>query len=226
MGLIAQATEEVHVFSNQANLQLPATKEIGTRDPNAISSGDSAGNSSDSTLCYSSGKPYNVLDQLLSGMLEVTTLTAAKGYKINELMLLVLEILYKSLGFSFATICLRDIKTNQYRARHSLGKNNAEMQRSFVFSDTSSDLFSLSIKKNTDLSISDAQDIKIHNMLPDWHLRLFPNARSFVILPLVINDKPIGIYYFERQHAAPEGISSDEMRIIKTLKNQVLAALS
>lgn len=119
-----------------------------------------------------------------------------------------------------------DIKTNQYRARHSLGKNNAEMQRSFVFSDTSSDLFSLSIKKNADLLILDAQDIKIHSMLPDWHLRLLPNARSFVILPLVISDKPIGIYYFERQHAAPEGISPDEMKIIRTLKKQVLAALS
>jgi HD-like signal output (HDOD) protein len=224
--LIAQTTEEVHVFSNQANLQLPAAKEAGTQESSATNTVNSTGNPSDLTSCHPSGKPYNALDQLLSGMLEVTTLTATSGYKINELVLLVLEILYKSLGFSSAAICLKDIKTNQYRARHFFGENNVEIQRGFIFSDTASDLFSLSIKKNTDLSISDTRDTKIQSMLPDWYLRLLPNARSFVILPLVINDKPIGIYYFERQHAAPEGISLDEMKVIKSLKKQVLAALS
>ena len=62
-------------------------------------------------------------------------------------------------------------------------------------------------------------------MLPQWHRALFTHTRSFIILPLVVNDKPIGIYYLDREQPAPEGISSEEMKIIKTLKNKVLTAL-
>lgn len=162
----------------------------------------------------------------MAGMSEVNTFTTSKNYKANELLSLVLKILYQSLGFNFATICLKDIKTRQYRARQSLGNNHAHLQRHFAFSDTTSDLFSLSIKKNTDLSISDTNVTKVKSMLPAWHLQLLPHTQSFVILPLVVNNKPIGVYYFDRQHTAPEGISPDEMKIIKILKNQALAALN
>ena len=183
-------------------------------------------NLADAAAYHSSGKPYNAMDQLLAGMSKVTTFTATESYRANELLMLVLKILHQSLGFSFATICLKDIKTHQYRARLSLGKDHTNLQQHFIFSETSSDLFSLAIKKNTDLSISDTRDVKVRSMLPAWHLRLLPNTQSFVILPLVISGKAIGVYYFDRQHTAPEGISSDEMKIIKILKNHVLAALS
>ena len=32
--------------------------------------------------------------------------------KVNDLILLVLETLYRSMGFSFATVCIKDIKSN------------------------------------------------------------------------------------------------------------------
>lgn len=221
--LIAQTAEEAGAFGNQVNLQLPVSvKETNIEDLNLI---NDSGISSGTAECHVSGKPYNSLDQLLAGMLNVTALTTNKQYKINELILLVLKTLHTSLGFSFATFCLKDAKTNQYRARHSFGENNVELQRKFVFSEASSDLFSLSIKKNADLSISDSRDTKVQDMLPDWHRKLFANTRSFIILPLVVNDKPLGMYYLDRQQPAPEGISSEEMKIIRTLKKQVLTAL-
>lgn len=220
--LIAQATEETRMLSNQIHLQ-SLTNNTDT-DPADL---DSENNLLTETLCHSSGKPHNALDQLSSGLQEVTTLISTQQYKINELMLLTLEILYKSLGFGFASICLKDTKTNEYRARHSLGKNNAEFQRNFIFSDTASpNVFNLSINKNVDLTISDSKDIKIQNMLPNWHRQLFPDTRSFIILPLVIKDRPIGLFYLDRPQEAPEGFSSEEMKIIKALKDHVLSALN
>ena len=62
-------------------------------------------------------------------------------------------------------------------------------------------------------------------MLPAWHLELFSNTRSFMILPLIVESKPIGLYYFDRQYAALEGITNDEMRVIKEIKREVLTAL-
>ena len=121
---------------------------------------------------------------------------------------------------------LKDIKTNQYRARHSLGSNNTELQPHFIFPETeASNIFNLSLKRNVDLTIADSRDAKIQSLLPSWYQQLFPSTRSFVILPLVIEDKPIGFFYLDRHQEAPEGFSPDEMKIIKTLKQLVLTAL-
>lgn len=183
--------------------------------------------SSQSVKTYPSGKPYDSFDQLLEGIQCLTEMASPKKCKINQLMLQVLETLYSSLGFQFATICLKNIKTNQYQARNSLGKNNIAKQKNFIFTDTSSDdLFSLAINRNIDLSISDATDPKMHNRLPRWYKDLMSDTKSFIILPLVINNKPIGLFYADRQHKAPEGISPDEMKLIKTLKGFILTTLS
>ena len=122
---------------------------------------------------------------------------------------------------------MRDAKNNQYRARSSLGKNNAHYQQSFVFPAVlSDDLFCLSMERNVDLLISDATVQKIRKLKPQWRIDLLPDANSFIVLPLVINKRPIGLFYADRDQKAPEGITSEEMQLIKILKGQVLAALN
>lgn len=222
------------------NTQLKQPTKISTKKIKAIEENDSEedllegllfdtddSDSSQPIKTYPSGKPYNSLDQLLEGVQCLTEMTVSKDYQINKLMLQVLETLYSSLGFNFATVCQKDIKKNQYRARNSLGKNKSTIQKNFVFSDTlSDDLFSLAIQKNIDLSISDSTDPKMSNRLPHWHKELMPNTKSFIILPLVIKGKSIGLFYADRPYKAPEGISPDEMKLIKTLKGFILTTLS
>ena len=74
--------------------------------------------------------------------------------------------------------------------------------------------------------ISDASTKKVRDMIPRWHRSLLPDARSFIVLPLVVNDKPIGLFYADRKQVAPEGITADEMKIIRTLKRQIISALN
>ncbi len=133
------------------------------------------------TEYHPSGKPFNAQEQLLAGAQEIAEMMASQDYKINDLFLLVLKILYNSLGFRFVTICLKDIKNNRYRSRYSLGENNAEIQRNFIFPTSSStDRFSLSIKRGVDLMISDASTKKVRDMIPRWHRSLLTDARSFI----------------------------------------------
>lgn len=223
--LIAHITEEANAFSNQINLQLSPMSSSSTQQQDSFKDNHPTEETSAAPRYHPSGKPHNALDQLNSGVSTVTAMTAGKQYKINELILLVLKTLHSSLGFSFGTFCLKDAVNSQYRARYSLGNYSEELQQQFIFSEASPDIFSLSIKKNVDLSITDSRDAKVQTMLPQWHRALFTHTRSFIILPLVVNDKPIGIYYLDREQPAPEGISSEEMKIIKTLKNKVLTAL-
>ena len=102
-----------------------------------------------------------------------------------------------------------------------------EYQKAFNFPTApSNDLFHLALKKNVDLLISDAYIPKIRTLIPQWHLNLLPDARSFIVLPLVANEKPIGLFYADRALDAPEGITAEETRLIRTLKGQALTAFN
>lgn len=179
------------------------------------------------TARHASGKPVNARELLLAGVQDVTEMMASGRCKANDLIMLVLETIYRGMGFRFATVCLKDIKTNQFRARIALGENNAARQAGFAFSATATrDLFHLSLANEADLLISDATDAKIRDLVPAWHRSLLPDARSFIVLPLVVQKKPIGLFYADRAVPATEGVPADETAMIKTLKGQVVAALS
>jgi len=176
---------------------------------------------------HASGKPLNARDLLLAGVQDVTQMMASGRCKVNDLMLLVLETLYSSMGFRFATVCLKDMHTHQFRARIAMGEKNAERQAGFVFPvHTSRNLFHLAMENDADLMISDATAPKIRDLLPAWHRTLLPDARSFIVLPLVVQKKQLGLFYADRAQAALEGVPSDETALIKTLKGQVLTALN
>lgn len=176
---------------------------------------------------HASGKPMNARDLLLAGVQDVTQMMASGRCKVNDLMLLVLETLYSSMGFRFATVCLKDMSTHQFRARISMGEKNAERQAKFVFPvHTARDLFHLAMENDADLMISDSTTAKIRDLLPAWHRALLPDARSFIVLPLVVQKKQLGLFYADRAQAAPEGVATDETSLIKTLKGQVLTALN
>lgn len=176
---------------------------------------------------HPSGKPFNAPALLLAGVQNASEIMAPGHYKLDSLIMLILETYYNSLGFRFITLFLKDSKMNQYCARGSLGENSREYQKILNFSIASStDVFHFALRRNVDLLISDAGAPKIRRLMPQWYNDLFPDVRSFMVLPLVTNDKPIGLFYADRKSAAPEGITPEEIRLIRTLKGQTLTAFN
>ncbi|NEX61556.1 HDOD domain-containing protein [Noviherbaspirillum galbum] len=175
---------------------------------------------------HASGKPTNASDLLMAGVQDMTQMMASGRSKVNDLMLLVLETLYNSMGFRFATVCLKDLQSQRYRARISMGENFEAREAGFSFpAGAATDIFHLALEKDADIMVSDATVPKIRDLLPGWHRSLLGDARSFVILPLVVHKKPIGLFYADRALAAPEGVPPNETALIKMLKGQVVVAL-
>ncbi|PWF49296.1 HDOD domain-containing protein [Massilia glaciei] len=175
---------------------------------------------------HPSGKPVNARALLLAGVQEVTQMRASGQARVNELILATLETLYRSMGFRFATVCLKDVRNEQFRARVALGEDHARRKEGFAFPIAPSrDLFHLAMQNDADLMISDAGTPKIAELLPAWHRALLPDARSFIVLPLVLGKVQLGLFYADRVHTAPEGVPPDESALIKALKAQVLVAL-
>ncbi|WP_194725983.1 HDOD domain-containing protein [Noviherbaspirillum malthae] len=242
--LFASVAEQTRTLASNAEMPMQSEEERGMTEPGS-GSDDVPADDADAGLPgelllqvlgdvpplqaiqrHASGKPVNARDLLLAGVQDVTQMMASGRCKVNDLMLLVLETLYGSMGFRFATICLRDAQANQYRARISMGDRHAERQAGFSFPCASTrDLFHLAMENDADLMISDSSAPKIRNLLPDWHRRLLPDARSFIVLPMVVSKKQIGLFYADREQPAPEGVPADETALIKTLKGQILTAL-
>ena len=175
---------------------------------------------------HASGKPVNARDLLLAGIQDATQMMTSGRCKPHELMLLVLETLYSAMGFRFATICLKDPACNLFLSTMSIGEHHAVRQARFVFpAAPEADLFHLAMENNVDLTIADAATDEIRALLPAWHRTLLPDARSMIVLPLVVQKVQLGVFYGDRIQPAPEGVASDESALIKTLKGQLLAAL-
>lgn len=249
--LFAAAAQEARVMANNSGLASSALDETvalqvqpdesGAPHTHAISVPDDGGDPLGDLLLESgddapalqithrhpSGKPVNARDLLLAGVQDVTQMMSSGRCKANDLILLVLETLYSSLGFRFATVCLKDLQSGQFRSRIALGDNHAARQAGFSFpAAPARDLFHLAMDNDADLMISDATVPKIRDLLPGWHRMLLPDARSFIVLPLVVQKRQLGLFYADRTGAAPEGVPPDETALIKTLKGQVLAALN
>ena len=176
---------------------------------------------------YPSGKPFNASELLLAGVQDVTQMRASGQGKVNEVILAVLETLYRSMGFRFATVCLLDARAGQYRARLSFGADDVRLRMGFTFPAASTrDLFHLAMENNADLMIADATSTNIRDLLPAWHRALLPDAASFIVLPLVVGKVQLGLFYADRLAPAPEGVAPDETALIKALKGQVLVALA
>jgi HD-like signal output (HDOD) protein len=185
-----------------------------------------AGETAEDTF-HPSGKPHNARELLLAGVQDVTQMRAGGDTKLNDVILAVLETLYRSMGFRFATVCLKDPRSGQFRARVAFGEDHQRRQAGFVFPMAPTrDLFHLAMENDADLMIADAGSSKIRDLLPIWHRNLLPDARSFIVLPLVVGKVQLGLFYADRIHPAPEGVPPDETSLIKALKGQVLVALS
>jgi HD-like signal output (HDOD) protein len=175
---------------------------------------------------HASGKPKNARELLLAGLQDVIQLRASGRAKVNEVIFAVLETLYQAMGFRFATVVLRDPRSSQYRARASFGAEHATLQAGFLFPvEARRDLFHLAMENNADLMIADAGTPKMRELLPSWHRALLPDAKSFIVLPLVLGKVQLGLFYADRTGTAPEGVPPDETSLVKALKAQVLAAL-
>jgi HD-like signal output (HDOD) protein len=224
--LFATVKEEMASLLQSMNMQPAEEVDPDHGLPNVLLLATMGGGEAEPAGFHPSGKPTNARELLLAGVQDVTQMRAAGESRVNELILAVLETLYRAMGFRFATVCLKDPRSGQYRARVAFGEDHGRLQDGFAFPLTPSrDIFYLSMENDADLMIADSSTQKIRDLLPPWHRVLLPDARSFIVLPLVVGKVQLGLFYADRAKPAPEGVPADETSLIKALKGQVLAAL-
>jgi serine/threonine protein kinase len=163
---------------------------------------------------------------ILSAGIQDISNSLVEGFALNDILRIILETMYRAMGFKRVLLALRDAKSDQITGRFGLGPEIAELARHFRFplGAQMHDVFQLAVGKGLDIIISDIDDPKIADKVPAWYRERIP-AKTFVLFPLNIKGRPVALIYCDRDKAGSISISEKELRLLKTLRNQALLAI-
>jgi eukaryotic-like serine/threonine-protein kinase len=166
-------------------------------------------------------------ETLAAGIQDITN-AMVENFKLNEVLRMILETIYRGLGFRRVIFCLRDPKTEMLTGRFGLGEGVEAVVPLFRVPlrsapGVAADLFSAVCQKGVDTLIADASVPKIAERLPAWFLGP-PKAPSFLILPMAVKGAPFAMIYADK--IKPGGIDLDEkeLSLLRTLRNQAVMA--
>lgn len=87
------------------------------------------------------------------------------------------------------------------------------------------DVFHLSIEKGLDIAIEDIRAPNIADKIPAWY-RSSVNAPCFLLLPVMVKGKAIGLIYADMLVANSLKVSQEQLSLLRTLRNQVVLAIN
>ena len=161
---------------------------------------------------------------LMAGIQDISN-TLVEDFKLNDVLRIILETMYRAKGFKRVILCVRDARANTMLGRFGFGPDAPEVARCFNFSLAfTPDIFHAALSKGVDILISDTNDPKIASRIPPWY-RKGVNAGTFVIFPLSIRNNPVAMIYADCDRAGEIVIPEKELSLLRTLRNQAVLAI-
>ncbi len=161
---------------------------------------------------------------LMAGIQDISN-TLVEDFKLNDVLRIILETMYRAKGFKRVILCVRDARSNTMLGRFGFGPDALETAKRFNFSLVyTPDIFHAALSKGVDILISDTNDYKISTRIPEWY-RKGVNAGTFVIFPLCIKTNPVAMIYADCDRAGEIVIPEKELSLLRTLRNQAVLAI-
>ncbi|WIM05743.1 MAG: HDOD domain-containing protein [Candidatus Nitricoxidivorans perseverans] len=168
--------------------------------------------------------PENAQNVLAAGIQDISN-SLVEDFSLNDLLRIILETMYRAMGFQRVLLCLKDGKSQQMTGRFGFGPDTGEVAKRFRFPLAhSADVFHLAVAKGVDIIIADIDDPKIAGRIPDWYRRQVA-AKTFVLFPLNLKGNPVAMIYCDKEKAGSIAIPENELTLLKTLRNQALLAI-
>jgi len=169
-------------------------------------------------------KPDDAQAILAAGIQDISN-TMVDEFKLNDILRIILETMYRAMGFQRVLLCIKDPRNRTMQGRFGFGPDASELARKFRFSlDFTPDIFHAAMKNGVDILISNVDEPKISARIPDW-FRSATTARTFVIFPLNIKQTPVAMIYADKENAGEIEINERELSLLRTLRNQAVLAI-
>ena len=171
------------------------------------------------------GKPFDAAHLLARGVADMRG--AAASASTSQLLTMALETVFKGLGFTRTIAFLRNPDEARYEARLLLGEGVQELASRLVFDDGyQPDVFHAALANDKMIFIENAQDPAFLSKLPRWWKDTLPTAHSFMVLPLTVNRRPVGLIYGDWDSGLPDAkITYAEVAPLDQLRVLVVKAI-
>ena len=156
---------------------------------------------------------------LLNGIQEITNALLG-NYNVNEIMMMILETMYRGLGLSRVLVCIADGKRHNLNARFGFGKDIDTVIANFkVPIKPAADAFGQAVCGEQDLVLTDVNSAED---LPEWYREQI-GATTLALYPIVVNKVPVGLFYGDLDGG--EQFTPTHLNYMKTLRNQAVLAI-
>ena len=167
------------------------------------------------------------VETLAAGIQDVSN-AMVENFKLNEVLRMILESIFRALGFRRVVFCLRDPKLDQLTGRFGLGEDVEGVVNCFKIALQTSpgkqaDLFEAVCQRGVDTLIADAKASKIADRLPAWYCGPVA-ANSFLLLPLALRGKTFALIYADKAKTGGLDLGEKELSLLRTLRNQAVMA--
>ena len=149
-------------------------------------------------------------------------------FTLDDVLRVILETMYRALGVgrTRAFFLLKDASAPMVRFRFGLGQSASEMRAWLeVPLGRGDDLFSLAMIAHKDLVVRDSSAPDVAPLLPDWYRPLLVARRYVVLLPLVVDQRPLGSFYVDGDASGAQVLTPPVLNYLKVLRGQAVVAI-
>lgn len=160
---------------------------------------------------------------LINSISEIAT-TVMGEYDLNNVLVMILETLYRGIGFARVLMVVKDARTRCMQARFGFGEGVNDLIPKFRYSlDSGTDMFIEAATTGREFVVVDTTAAEYLHRIPAW-CRNLTAPRALVLLPIVVNKAVISLIYADFT-AAGIRISVEEIKLFATLTKQAALAI-
>ncbi len=154
----------------------------------------------------------NAIAELTNAMIERAS--------VNDMFTMVLEALFRSMGFDHVLLMIRDAARKSYVARFGFGDDVEALKSSFEFKpEGGDDIFSLAVQQGRNAVIVDTDDDRYRASIPDW-CRKLTQPRSILVFSVLVNKVCIAVIYADCCRDSIR-VNAQEVQLLNTLVKQL-----
>jgi serine/threonine protein kinase len=135
------------------------------------------------------GQVVNRHAVLTAGVQDITQ-TLSGEYNLNDVLRIILETMYRAMGFQHVLLLVRDPRDPVMKSRAGIGEGMEKLvARGYSMAiEKSPDVFYAAFGHAADILVEDVDAPSIKAHVPNWYRKAF-NARGFLLFPINVNGK-------------------------------------
>ena len=151
--------------------------------------------------------------------------TLVSDHELNDVLRIILETMYRGIGFTRVLLCVSDANHTALRARFGFGPDVDELVSSGFSIPLKGprDVFYAAVTKGVDIRVEDIDAGSIRNHVPAWYRNAI-KSRGMVLFPVMLKERPVALIYADTEDPATLRFRPEELNLLKALRNQAVLA--